>query len=273
MKYGHYEYLVMPFRLTNAPASFQRFINEVCREHLDIFIIAYLDDILIFSKTLEEHVQHIRKILKKIENMKLQLKLKKCKFHVQETKFLGHWITIEGIQMDKNKIQAIVDWPELKNTKEVQQFTRLVNYYQKYLRNYSQFMSPLFKLLKKGQEFCWGAEQKEAFCKAKEGVTANPVLTQFNPEKEMIIETDASDYAVGMVMSQPGTDRKPQPIAFHSRKLVQVELNYNIHNKELLAIVIAFKTWRTYLEGAQHTVLVKTDHKNLTFFTTTKELM
>ena len=174
--------------------------------------------------------------------------------------------------MDKHKIKAIQDWPEPKSIKEIQQFAGLVNYYRKYLRNYSQFMSPLFKMLKKGQEFQWGTEQKEAFQKAKDRVTANPVLTQFDPDKETTIETGTSDYAVGMRMTQPGTDGKPQPITFHSRKLVQVELNYDIHNKELLAIVIAFKTWRTYLEGAQHTVLVKTDHKNLTFFTTTKEL-
>ena len=150
MKYGHYEYTVMPFRLTNALASFQRFINEVYREHLDIFIIAYLNDILIFSKEYDEHIEHVRKVLKKIENAKLQLKLKKCEFHVQETEFLGHWITTNGIQMDKHKIKAIQDWPELKNIKEIQQFAGLVNYYQKYLRNYSQFMKPLFKILKKG---------------------------------------------------------------------------------------------------------------------------
>ena len=191
---------------------------------------------------------------------------------MQETEFLGHWITTDRIQMDKHKIKAIQDWPEPKSIKEIQQFAGLVNYYRKYLRNYSQFMNPLFKMLKKGQEFQWGTEQKEAFQKAKDRVTANPVLTQFDPDKETTIETGTSDYAVGMRMTQPGTDGKPQPITFHSRKLVQAELNYNIHNKELLAIVIAFKTWRTYLEGAQHTVLVKTDHKNLTFFTTTKEL-
>ena len=120
----------MSFRLTNALALFQRFINEVCGEYLDIFVIAYLDDILIFSNTLKEHIQHVRAVLKKFKNTQLQLKLKKCKFHVQETEFLGHWIIIKNIQMKKTKVQAIKDWPELKNIKEVQQFTDLVNYYQ-----------------------------------------------------------------------------------------------------------------------------------------------
>ena len=110
------------------------------------------------------------------------------------------------------------------------------------------------------------------FKKAKEAVTKEPVLAQFNTEKETTIEMDASDYAVGMSMTQPGPDGKPRPVAFHLWKLVQAELNYDIHNKELLAIVIAFKTWRVYLEGVKHTILMKTDHKNLTFFMTIKEL-
>ena len=127
-------------------------------------------------------------------------------------------------------------------------------------------------MLKKDCKFEWGEEQRKAFRKAKEAVTEEPVLAQFDTEKETTIETDASDYAISMSMTQPGPDGKPRPVAFHSRKLVQAELNYDIHDKELLAIVIAFKTWRVYLEGAKHTVIVKSDHKNLTFFTTTKEL-
>lgn len=133
-------------------------------------------------------------------------------------------------------------------------------------------MAPLSKLLKKGQEFLWETEQKEAFQKAKDSVTREPTLAQHDPTKPTTIETDASDYAIGMVMTQPGPDGKARPIAFHSRKLVQAELNYDIHDKELLAIVVAFKTWRVYVDGAQHAILIKTDHKNLTFFTTTKKL-
>ena len=128
-KYGHYKYLVMPFGLTNAPVSFQQYINEALREHLDIFIIVYLDDILIFSDNYKEHVQHIRAVLKKLEKASLQLKLKKCKFHVQETKFLGHWITTKGIKIEKSKVKAILNWPTPKSIKEVQQFAGLVNYY------------------------------------------------------------------------------------------------------------------------------------------------
>lgn len=167
----------MPLGLMNTPALFQRFINEVCREYLDIFVIAYLDDILIFSDMLEEHKQHVLSVLVKFEEANLQLKLKKCEFHIQETEFLGHWITTNRIQMEKMKIQVILDWPELTNTKEVQQFVRLINYYCKFLKGYSTIMGPLFKLLKKDCKFEWGQEQQEAFRKVKEAVTAEPVLT------------------------------------------------------------------------------------------------
>lgn len=271
-KYGHFEYLVMPFGLTNAPASFQRFINEVLQEYLDLFVIAYLDDILIFSKEKEEHVEHVNKVLEKLQKASIKLKLKKCEFHVQETEFLGHWISTEGIHMDQNKVQAIRDWPQPKNVKEVQQFIGLVNYYRRFITGYAGILHPLFALLKKGKEFDWTKECEEAFIGIKKKVTKAPVLVQHDAEKETTIETDASDYAIGMRMTQPGPDGKPRAVAFHSRKLIQAELNYDIHDKELLAIVVAFKVWRVYLEGAQHTIIVKTDHKNLTFFTTTKEL-
>jgi transposase InsO family protein len=271
-KFGHFEYLVMPFGLTNAPASFQRFINEVLQEYLHSFVIVYLDDILIFSKREEEHVGHVRRILRKLQEVNIKLKLKKCEFHVQETEFLGHWISTEGIHMDQNKIKAILDWPQPRNVKEVQQFIGLVNYYRRFIGGYANIMHSLFALLKKAKEFEWDENCDKAFNEVKKRIVSAPILVQSDPEKPKTIETDASDYAVGMRLTQPGDDGKPQPIAFHSRKLVQAELNYDIHDKELLAIVVAFKVWRVYLEGAKHTITVKTDHKNLTFFTTTKEL-
>ena len=133
-------------------------------------------------------------------------------------------------------------------------------------------MTPLFKLLKKRQKFYWETEQKEAFEKVKQSVIEESILTQYDSAKPSTIEINASDYAIGMVMTQSESDEKSQSIAFHSQKLIQAELNYNIHDNGLLAIMIAFKAWQTYLKEAQHTVLAKTDHKNLIFFTTTKEL-
>ena len=189
-------------------------------------------------------------MLKKLEKASLQLKLKKCEFHVQETEFLGHWITTKGIEMEKSKVKAILDWPTPKSIKEVQQFAGLVNYYQQFIKDYSKTMTSLFKIMKKKKEFHWGIEQEKAFQQAKEKITTAPILVQFDPEKETMIKTDMSDYAIGMRMTQQGTDGKPQVVAFHSQKLVPVEVNYNIHDKELLAIVVAFRVWRVYLEGA-----------------------
>jgi transposase InsO family protein len=148
----------------------------------------------------------------------------------------------------------------------------MINYYRRYINNYAQGMGPLFQLLKKQTPFQWKEDQQKAFEEAKFKLTTAPLLVQHNPEKETTIETDASDYAIGARMTQPGPNGKPRPVAFYSRKLIQAELNYDIHDKELLAIVTAFRVWRPYLEGAKHTIIVKTDHKNLTYFTTTKEL-
>jgi transposase InsO family protein len=271
-KYGHFEYLVMPFGLTNAPPSFQRFIDEVLRKYLHLFVIAYLDDILVFSEDKNEHVEHVNKVLKELQENNIRLKLSKCEFHVQETEFLGHWISTSGIHVEQNKVRAIRDWPQPRNLKELQQFIGLINYYRRFITGYAKVMQPLFALLKKEAKFEWQGEQEEAFEEVKHRITDAPILVQHDPEKETTIETDASDYAIGMRMTQPGPDGKPRTVAFHSRKLIQAELNYDIHDKELLAIVVAFKVWRVYLEGAKYTITVKTDHKNLTFFTTTKEL-
>jgi hypothetical protein len=133
-------------------------------------------------------------------------------------------------------------------------------------------MHSLFALLKKEKEFRWDEGCNKAFKEVKQRITSAPILMQSNPEKEKTLETNTSDYAIRMRLTQPGDNGKPRPIMFYSRKLIQAELNYDIYNKELLAIVVAFKVWRVYLEGAKHTIIMKTDHKNLTFFTTTKEL-
>jgi len=217
-------------------------------------------------------MEHVKTVLEKLHHAKLRLRLKKCEFHVQETDFLGHRITYEGIQTDYNKVQAIQEWPVPTNLRELQQFIGMVNYYRRYINNYAQGMGPLFQLLKKQTSFKWEKEQQRAFEEAKSKLTTAPLLVQHDPEKETTIETDASDYAIGARMTQPGPNGKPRPVAFYSRKLIQAELNYDIHDKELLAIVTAFRVWRPYLEGAKHTIIVKTDHKNLTYFTTTKEL-
>ncbi|EED18391.1 retrotransposon polyprotein, putative [Talaromyces stipitatus ATCC 10500] len=271
-KFGHFEYLVMPFGLTNAPATFQRYINNVISPYLHDFTIAYLDDILIFSNSMEEHVKHVKLVLEQLKTAKLQVKLKKCEFHVQETDFLGHRITQEGIQIEKEKVQAIKDWPQPRNLKELQSFIGLINYYRRYIENYAKIMTPMFKLLKKEIPYEWNEEQQKAFEEAKKRLTKAPILAQHDPELPTTLETDASDFAIGATMTQPGTDGRPRPVAYYSRKLIDAELNYEIHDKELLAIVSALRHWRVYLEGATFPIRIIMDYKNLTYFTTTKVL-
>jgi hypothetical protein len=262
----------MPFRLTNTPAAFQQFIFSVLEEYLDIFVIAYLDDILVFSKTIEEHVQHNKKVLQKLRETEVTLKLKKCKFHVQETDFLGYVISKNGFSIQEDKVRSILDWPTLKNVKEVQQFIGLYNYYRQSIDGFGKITVNLNKLLKKDQKWVWDSQSEKSFNNLKKMFVERPILTPADPNKQYTVETDASDYALGAQLTQPGDDGKPRPVAFWSRGMIAAKLNYNIHDKELLAIVSALKVWRTYLEGAEHQVLVKSDHKNLTFFTSTKEL-
>ena len=271
-RFGLYEYLVMPFGLTNAPATFQAYINNVLREHLDVFVVVYLDDILVYSKTKEEHVKHVRMVLEALRQADLRVKPEKSQFHRQEIEFLGYIITDHGIRMDQAKVQAVLDWPTPKSVKDVQSFLGLANFYRKFIREYSRIAAPLTDLTKKDQEFQWNPEAQRAFEELKRRFSTEPVLMMFDPTREIMIETDASDLALGAVLNQPDDQGKLHPVAFHSRKFSGPELNYEIHDKELLAIVETFKQWRVYLEGSKHTIKVYTDHKNLVYFTTTKVL-
>ena len=272
MRSGLYEYLVMPFGLTNAPATFQAFINNVLREYLDQFVVVYLDDILIYSRTKEEHVQHVQKVLQALQNADLKVKPEKSLFHVKEVHFLGFIVTPEGLQMDPEKIRSVVEWPTPKNVKEVQSFLEFANFYRKFIEKYSKIATPLTELTKKDTKFEWSSEAQRSFEELKKRFTSQPILSSFDPEKPITLETDASDGAIGACISQPDDKGRLHPVAFYSRKFLGAEMNYEIHDKELLAIVDAFKQWRVYLEGPKHEVQVYTDHKNLLYFTTTKVL-
>ena len=273
-RFGHYEYQVMPFGLTNAPASMMRLMNNILHAYLDIFVIVYLDDILVFSSTEEEHIIHVRKVLQALGDKQLRLEPDKCEFHTQRTEFLGYIITTEGVEMDPKKVEAVKDWPRPESVKDVQSFLGFANFYRRFIKGYSAIASPLTELTKKGETFEWTDVRQKAFDKLKEAFTTAPILQTFDPELQLVLETDASDYAIGACLSQQkhGDNEKPRPVAFFSRKMQQAELNYEIHDKEMLAVVEAFREWRVYLEGSKYPVRVFTDHKNPTYFTTTKQL-
>ena len=263
----------MPFGLTNAPATFQALINTTLCKYLDIFVTAYLDDILIYTKgTLKEHIQEVKKVFKALQEANIRLQPDKYKFHIKTVKFLGSIITTDGIQMDNEKVKAIREWPEPRNLKEVQAFLGFANFYQRFIQEYSQICIPLTKMTKKEQPFHWEYKQREAFEKLKKIFTLAPILASFDPERKIILETDASDQALGSCLSQPDAEGQLHPVAYCSKKFFGPELNYDVHDKELLAIGDAFEEWRAYLEGSRHPIMVYSDHKNLSYFITTKKL-
>jgi hypothetical protein len=271
-RYGHYEYRVMPFGLCNAPSTFQNLMNDVLRDFLDDFAIVYLDDILIFSRSLEEHKRHVRLVLERLRANGLFAKPEKCFFHQEEIEYLGFIVSPSGVKMDPKKVSAILDWPEPASVHDVQVFLGLANFYRRFIRGYSKIASPLTRLLQKNCTFEFDASASQAFAQLKAAFTSAPVLAHFHPDRPSTIETDASDFAIAAVISQPDADGVLHPIAFYSRKLTAPELNYEIYDKEMLAIVTALKEWRAYLESAAHPFTVYTDHKNLEYFATTKVL-
>ncbi|KAK3560616.1 hypothetical protein QTP86_012142 [Hemibagrus guttatus] len=270
---GHYEYLVMPFGLTNAPAVFQALINDILRDMLEQFVFVYLDDILIFSSSLQKHVIHVSKVLRRLLDNHLYVKPEKCEFHVTQVQFLGFIIKPGQIKMDPQKVQAVVDWPSPSSVKEVQRFLGFANFYRKFIRNFSSVAAPLSALTKGNiAGFHWGPEAELAFNKLKCRFTSAPILILPNPEIPFTVEVDASDVGVGAVLSQRGADNKLHPCAFLSHCLTPTERNYHVGDRELLAVKLALKEWRHWLEGAKHPFQVLTDHKNLEYIQQAKRL-
>lgn len=271
-RFGLFESLVMPFGLCNAPATMQNFMNDVLRDYLDVFATAYLDDILIYSTSLEEHREHVRKVLQRLKEAGLYMKAEKCEFHQTEVEYLGMIISVQGIKMDTKKIATITEWPTPTSVRDVQSFLGFANFYRRFIKDYSRVVAPLTRLTRKNIPFRWSPQCHDAFNKLKSRFTTAPVLRHFDYDKEAIVETDASDYVSAGILSQHDEDGLLHPIAFFSKKHSPAECNYEIYDKELLAIVRAFEEWRPYLEGSPHPIKVITDHKNLEYFMTTKLL-
>ena len=272
-RYGHFEYLVMPFGLCNAPGSFQAYINDVIHEFLDKFAVAYLDDILIYSNSLEEHILHVRQVLQKLLSHDLYVKLEKCQFSVQTISFLGFIISPEGISMDADRITTITEWPVPKSVIDIQIFLGFANFYRRFVDSYSRVVLPITSLLKTKNKpkFKWTFSAQEAFDRLKSLFTSAPLLRHFDPDLQSTLFTDSSGFALSGTICQPHNGRL-HPVAFWSRKCVPAECNYDIHDREMLAIVESMKHWRHYFEGAKFPVLVRSDHKNLERFMSTKIL-
>ncbi len=264
----------MPFGLSNSPSVFQAFINDVFRDMLNQWVIVYIDDILIYSETYEEHVRHVRTVLKRLLQHQLYAKAEKCEFHQETISFLGYVISSGGVAMDEQKVQAVVNWPQPTTLKELQRFLGFANFYRRFIRNFSTIAGPMTSMVKKGtHRLIWSSAAIAAFRSLKERFTTTPILHHPDPDLEFTVEVDASSTGIGAVLSQrQGNPPKLYPCAFFSRKLNPTEQNYDVGNRELLAMKAAFEEWRHWLEGARHSFTVLTDHRNLEYLKSAKRL-
>ncbi|KAF8758925.1 hypothetical protein RHS01_02686 [Rhizoctonia solani] len=258
-KYGLYKSLVMTFGLTNAPAAFQHFMNELFKDLLDVCVIIYLDDILIYSKDNASHTEHVHKVLKRLRDNQLFCKASKCTFHVTSVEYLGIIVSDKGFSLDKLKIQAVQEWPTPTKVKEVQSFLGFANFLRQFVANFSHMARPLHNLVKKDAVWNWGPKEQEAFQNLKDSITNAPVLCHADPTKPYFLETDASGAALGSILSQRQGDGRLHPLGFLSESFKGAEQNYDTHDKELLAIIRSLEYWRIFLEGTVHPITVFTD--------------
>jgi hypothetical protein len=264
--HGLYQWRVLPMGLSNAPGTFQRLMNDIFAPYIGKFVFIYLDDILVASKTPEEHVEHLRLVFDKLTEHDLYVKTTKCKFNQPEIKFLGHIVSKDGVQPDPAKTAAIRDFPMPQNVGEVREFLGMLNFLRKHIHHYAELTQPFTRLLKKEVPFDTSSpELHSALAKIKDALINAALLALPDFTKPFQVITDASSFCLGAILLQEG-----RPLAYESRKLNAAERNYSTHERELLAIHHALKVWRCYLEGAEFCVM--SDHCPLKFFMTQPNL-
>ncbi|GJV85794.1 putative reverse transcriptase domain-containing protein [Tanacetum coccineum] len=264
-RYGHFEFTVMPFGLTNAPAIFMDLMNRVCKPYLDKFVIVFIDDILIYSKSEEEHEVHLKTILDLLQKEKLYAKFSKCEFWLQEVQFLGHVVNRDGIHVDPSKVESVKNWKTPESSTEIRSFLGLAGYYRRFIENFSKIAKPLTLLTQKNKTYVWGDKQDEAFQILKEKLCNAPVLALPDGPDDFVVYCDASKQGFGCVLMQRG-----KVIAYASRQLKKHEKNYTTHDLELGAVVFALKIWRHYLYGTKS--VIYTDHQSLQYIFDQKDL-
>jgi hypothetical protein len=260
-RYGQYEFTVMPFGLTNAPTFFMNLMNKVFMEELDKFVVVFIDDILIYSKSHEDHEHHLRIVLGRLRAHQLYAKLSKCEFWLEKIAFLGHILTAEGIEVDPSKVEVVSKWEQPSNVSEIRSFLGMAGYYRHFIIGFSSIAKPMTKLLKKDNKFVWTPKCEQSFQVIKKKLTTAPVLTLSDIHQSFVIFCDASRQGLGCVLMQ-----NEKVIAYASRFLKSHEQNYPTHVWELAAIVHALKIWRHYLIGNKCHIFI--DHKSLKYIFT-----
>ncbi|HWV44813.1 MAG TPA: reverse transcriptase domain-containing protein, partial [Nitrospira sp.] len=259
-KQGKYQFKRMPFGLTGAPTTFQRVMNECLEGIIGEFAFVYLDDIIVYSKTMEEHGKHLAEVLSRLRDKGFQVKRKKCIFAVSELPFLGHVVGNGKLGLDMEKVAAVKKLAPPRNGKELQRFLGSVGYFRRFIESYARLAKPLTDLTKKDEPYAWGKEQQSAYEELLGRLTSPPILRLPDPTKSFVVRTDCSDYASGGVLLQEHLGEL-LPVAYVSKKLTKAERNYTTTEKEALAVVRAVKEWWFYLHGNKF--VVETDHSAL----------
>src|SRR5271154_828380 len=256
----------MFFGLTNSPALFQTMMNSIFKEEINEgWLVIYLDDLLIFDEDHETHRKHVARILQRLREHKLFLNPKKCEFEVDTVEYLGIILGKRAVKMDEGKLKAVKEWPTPQNRRDIQSFLGFCNFYRRFVEGFSKITKPLTELTGK-KDFEWGTAQEEAFEELKKRLTLSPILAMPDKDKKWRVEADSSDYALGTVLSQQQEDGKWKPVAYLSKALSAAERNYEIYDKEMLAIMTALGEWRHYLLSTKEPIEIFTDHKNITYF-------
>ena len=257
-RYGLYEWTVMPFGLSGAPSTFQALMNDIFRPHLDKFVLVYLDDIMVYSRTKEDHLKHLDIVLSLLEKHQLYVKMEKCSFAMDETEFLGHIVSASGIRPDPKKLDAIRKWPRPQNPTDVRAFLGLCNYYRRFVDKFASIAAPLNELTD-DKPFEWAEKHQQAFDALKLAMTSHPLVIHApDPKQPYYLKCDASGVGMGAVLTQ-GSGKGERVIAYHSRKFTPAERNYPVHEQEMLGLVESLKVWRHYLLGSK--VNVRTDNR------------
>jgi hypothetical protein len=271
-KYDTYKYLIMFFELINESSTFQNVMNDTLMKYLNEFVIAYLDDILMYSNSKKDHVQHVRKILQRLRKTNIQVDVNKCEFHKIETKLLEMIVERDDVRMNSEKIKAIVEWKTSRHLKEVQEFLNFTNFYRQFIKNFSRIIKSLMNLTKKKRLFVWNNACQKIFDELKKRVIEVSILSYFSFELKIFVESDSSNYVSTEVLSQKKRNELIKSITYFFKTLSSVKCNYEIYDKKLLTIIRCFEQWRAKLQSIESFINVLINHKSLKYFMITKKL-
>jgi hypothetical protein len=262
----------MFFELINESSTFQNFMNDILMNYLNEFVMTYLNDIIVYSNSKKKHIKHVQKILQRLREANIQIDVNKCEFYTIETKFLKMIVKRNEIKTNSEKIRVIIEWETFRHLKKIQAFLRFVNFYKRFIKNFFKFVQSLIRLTRKNQLFYWFENCQITFEQLKKSVIETLVLSYFLLELKTFLKSDSFDYASIEILSQKENDDLIKSITYFFKTLSSVECNYEIYDKELLAIIRCFEQWRVELQSIESFTNVLTDHKSLKYFMIIKKL-